>query len=246
MSCLDVQNKCLRVSHDRQYVTFECTYPRCPFLLQGKEHKAEGGLFVSIHQFVPHDHQIGGGVPDGVSVALFRKVCMLRVKCRQDQIELDDIKKKLGNTVGSEHQALMKKKNSIVQRAKYRSENLRKSELEMQNAIANPSPLPVQLVTVATNAIREQANKDRKEYNDAWFTLHQPPPDAPQFALPVRTKTMPAFKVLDDDIIVWNIDLDKVKDSTELRNQVKNTQIAYRFEANGESNPTDINLNESL
>ena len=40
--------------------------------------------------------------------------------------------------------------------------------------------------------------------------------------------------------------LDKAKDSAELRSQAKATQIAYRSEANDESNPTNINLNESL
>ena len=57
---------------------------------------------------------------------------------------------------------------------------------------------------------------------------------------------MPAFNKVDDDIIVWNIDPDKAKDSAELRSQAKATQIAYRSEANDESNPTNINLNESL
>ena len=121
MSCLDVQNKCLRVRHARQYVTFTCTYPRCPFILQGKEQETNGESFVSINQFVPHDHQIGGSVPDGVPVSLFRKVYQLRVMCRQDQIELDDVRKKLDNTVGDEHKSLMKKKATIVQRVKNRS-----------------------------------------------------------------------------------------------------------------------------
>ena len=148
MSCLDVQNKCLRMRHARQYVTFTCTYPRCPFILQGKEQETEGESFVSINQFVPHDHQIGGGVPDGVSMSLFRKVYQLRVMCRQDQIELVDVKMKLDNTVGDEHKALMRKKATIAERVRSRSNTLKKYEQEMESAMTNLTPSPVQLATL--------------------------------------------------------------------------------------------------
>lgn len=218
MSCLDVQNKCLRVRHARQYVTFTCTYPRCPFILQGKEQETNGESFVSINQFVPHDHQIGGSVPDGVPVSLFRKVYQLRVMCRQDQIELGDVRKKLDNTVGDEHKALMKKKATIVQRVKNRSITLKKYEHEMESAMINPTPSPVQLVTVATDAIREQASKDRKKYDAMWCGHHQ----SPQCALPVQTSTIPAIRVL--DVILGKADI-LYKESRTLSTLIRNAYL---------------------
>ena len=246
MSCLDAREKCLRVSHDGQYVTFECTYPRCPFILQGKEHKEEDAVFVCIHQFVPHDHRVDGGVPEGVDVALFRKVYLLREKCHQDQIELDALNRAIRESSGDEYQVLKAKKKKVIVRNRYRVKNLEKSERELQNAIASPIPPPIREVTVDVDAIHSQAEKDRAKYDAVWQGLDQPPPDAPHFGLPEHTDTMPAYRKLNASIIVWNIDLNAAKDSNELPSQAKNTRIAYESLANGEPNPTPIDLDEEL
>lgn len=246
MSCLDTQDKCLRVGHERQYVTFECTYPRCPFILQGKEHNEEGEEFVCIHQFVPHDHRVDGGVPAGVNVALFRKVYLLQEKCRHDQIVLDALNGAIRDSSGEDYQVLKKKRSAVIQRNRYRIKNLEKSERELQEAIANPALPPIPEVVVDVNAIRDQAEKDRADYDATLQGLDQPPPDAPHFGLPAHTDTMPAFRKLDTSVIVWNIDLNAAKNSDELRNQVKYTRIAYESLANGEPNPTRIDLDEEL
>ena len=245
MSCLDVQNKCLRVSHDRQYVTFECTYPRCPFLLQGKERKEEGAVSVCIHQFVPHDHRIAGGVPEGVDVALFRKVYLLREKCHHDQIILDALNKAIRESTLEEYEVLKVKKKAVVQRNKYRVKNLEKSERELQHAIANPTPPTIPEVTVDVDAIHRQAEKDRGKYDSLLQRLNQSP-KAPRFVLPEHTGAIPVFGELNDHDGIWNVSLDVAKNLTELPNQEANSQIADGALDNGEPSPTDVDLSEKL
>lgn len=246
MSCLDAQEKCLRVCHEKQRITFECTYPRCPFILRGKEPNEEGAVFVCIHQYVPHDHRVDGGVPEGVDVALFRKVYLLRENCHHDQIILDALNKAIRESTLEEYEVLKVKKKAVVQRSKYRVKNLEKSERELQYAIANPTPPTIPEVTVDVDAIHRQAEKDRGKYDALLQGLNQPPPDAPHFGLPDHTDTMPAYRKLNPSVIVWNIDLNAARNSDELRNQAKNTRIAYESLVNGEPNPTRINLDEEL